>query len=305
MHMQLQSTQVYHQATECRVPWNTVGIQTSDDHNTATIISAASSLAGSMPMLMPLFFQQLGTNMLPIVQSPIVDFGPQPAPINTTSSNLQPPQISGSFVDEGTQATESHIQPIPKEIVAARTVDVSKLPIINSRAALGQLEEDSDSDWEEFKRGSNSPSTPSTPVSSPYHKRSLREAMQLFPDINSTLRESASARNDPRSEVCQGGASVFELLCLESISQRKSINNCVSIIYPSRICQILNKFFIVFGTLKGLKHRYHQCLTSIKICIIWKTLYIKCIYYEQFLSNPSVKELKKGTPLAHLYCECT
>ncbi|KAG0628953.1 hypothetical protein M758_1G065500 [Ceratodon purpureus] len=200
------STHVHHQATECRAPWNTVGVQTPD---TTATISTSLNPPAAMPMLMPVFFQQWGTSIFPAVL-PTFHFE-LPATM-ATSSNVQPPPASAinpslpTGVNQGTEANESHIQLNSKEIVIQAHHQVSKLPI-NSRVAreqLAVLEEESDSDWEELKEGS-SPSTPSTPLSSPSHKTSLKKAMELYP-VNSSIRETLFARKEPQpstSEACQ------------------------------------------------------------------------------------------------------
>jgi hypothetical protein len=198
---------VHHQATECRAPWNTVGIQSPD--TTATISTTSLNPPASMPILMPVFFQQWGTSILPTV-FPTVHFE-LPGRM-TSSSDVNPLPASAvnpgvpAGVSQGIQATESHIQLNSKEIAVQVHHQVSKLPI-NSRAARGQLdvlEEESDSDWEELKGGS-SPSTPSTPLSSPDHKTSLKKAMELYP-VNSSIPGTPFARKDPQpsiSEACQ------------------------------------------------------------------------------------------------------
>lgn len=197
---QLQSTQVHHQATDCRVPWNSVGIQIPD--TIPTISAASPSPPAAMPMLMPVFFQQFGTSMLPMIPSFNFELPGRIA----TSSNLQTPPVSAvstsrfpAGVDQGTQATQSHVGSKCKEVAAL----VSRMAT-SSRPDLGQFEEESDSDWDETKRGS-SPSTPSTPLSSPDHKKSLRRAMQLC-SKGTSMQETTATRNDPQafvSEVCQ------------------------------------------------------------------------------------------------------
>lgn len=191
---------MHHQATDCRVPWNSVGIQIPD--TTPNISAASSSPPATMPMLMPVYFQQFGTSMLPMM---IPSFNFELPGRIANSSNLQTPPVSAvssrfpAGVDQGTQATQSHVGSKCKEVAA----QVSRLAS-SSRPDLGQLEEESDSDWDETKRGS-SPSTPSTPLSSPDHKKSLRRAMQLC-SKGTSMQETIATRNDPQafvSEVCQ------------------------------------------------------------------------------------------------------
>ena len=198
---------MHHQATECRAPCNTVGIQTPD--TTAAISTTSLCPPAPMPMLMPVFFQQWGTSILPTIL-PTVHFE---LPVRITTSDVQPPPASAldrSFpagVNQGTQASESHIQLNAREIAVQVQEQVPKLPVKLSRAACGQLgvwEEESGSDWEELKGGS-SPSTPSTPFSSPNHKTILKKAMELYP-VNSSIRETPFAKKDLQpsiSEACQ------------------------------------------------------------------------------------------------------
>lgn len=170
-------------------------------------------------MLMPVVFQQWGMSLLPTIL-PTFHFE-LPAHITTTSNVAFPSasavnRSSPVWVNQGTQATESielNSKGNSKEIAVQVYHEVSKLPI-NRKAAHGQLgvsKEESDSDWEELKGGS-SPSTPSTPLSSPDHKMSLKKAMELYPVNSSSIRETAFARKDPQpsiSEACQTLESVL------------------------------------------------------------------------------------------------
>ncbi|XP_073388571.1 uncharacterized protein [Physcomitrium patens] len=204
----LQTTQVHDEAIERQVPCSNVGAQTPEKNAAISTTSPNPSAATSMSM--PVFCQHLGISILPTILPTVhVEL-----PIHVTSStNVPPPPVSTatcSFhagVNPGIQATRANIQLYPEEIAAQDHHKVSKSSTRDEALPeqLGVVEEESEkeSDWEDLK--GSSPSTPSTPLSSPGHKTSLKKAMELYA-CNPNTQATVLARQDIQPsvpEVCQ------------------------------------------------------------------------------------------------------